>query len=381
MTIRTLEKQSTYMKKLFLFLIVVSIFACNEEEGDQPKVSEDNFDRQAMLVNWADNIIVPAYTSFAEKTTALKLASEAFSTNPNTSNYESLVNNWETAYIEFQKVSMFEIGKAEELRLTNNLNIYPSNTDGIIDNIMNGGYNLELPSQIAMQGFPALDYLLFGVSDTDDVLNFYQNNEDADKYLDYLNVLTTRINELATVVLDDWNNRFRDKFVQNSGNSALASVDKVVNDFIFYYEKHLRAGKIGIPAGVFSGTTLPENVEAFYNKNFSKTLFNASLDAVQDFFNGVHFDGGNEGESMSNYLEYLDVIKNDKNLAQVINDQFDSARLTAQELSDNFAEQVETDNVKMLATYDQLQLNVVHIKVDMLQAFNVNVDYVDADGD
>jgi predicted lipoprotein len=246
---------------------------------------------------------------------------------------------------------------------------------------MNGGYNLELPSQIAMQGFPALDYLLFGVSDTDDVLNFYQNNEDADKYLDYLNVLTTRINELATVVLDDWNNRFRDEFVQNSGNSALASVDKVVNDFIFYYEKHLRAGKIGIPAGVFSGTTLPENVEAFYNKNFSKTLFNASLDAVQDFFNGVHFDGGNEGESMSNYLEYLDVIKNDKNLAQVINDQFDSARVTAQELSDNFAEQVETDNVKMLATYDQLQLNVVHIKVDMLQAFNVNVDYVDADGD
>ena len=35
----------------------------------------------------------------------------------------------------------------------------------------------------------------------------------------------------------------------------------------------------------------------------------------------------------------------------------------------------------MTEAYDALQLVVVSIKVDMLQAFNVSVDYVDADGD
>jgi hypothetical protein len=35
----------------------------------------------------------------------------------------------------------------------------------------------------------------------------------------------------------------------------------------------------------------------------------------------------------------------------------------------------------MLLTYDELQKNVVLMKVDMLQAMNVSVDYVDADGD
>jgi len=35
----------------------------------------------------------------------------------------------------------------------------------------------------------------------------------------------------------------------------------------------------------------------------------------------------------------------------------------------------------MLSTYDGLQKNVVLLKVDMLQALNINVDFVDADGD
>ena len=370
------------MKKLFFFLLLTSVFACGGDEGDQPKTPEDNFDRQAMLSHWADNIIIPAYTFFAQKTSDLKSAGEDFANDPSAANYDVLVTKWELAYGEFQAVFMFEIGKAEELRFTNNLNIYPTDVVGLTDNVLNGGYNLELPSQIAMQGFPALDYLLFGVAEgTDAVLDFYENDTNAAKYLEYLNVLTTRIDNLTQAVLTDWNDGFRNDFVENSGNSALASVDKLTNDFIFYYEKHLRAGKIGIPAGVFSGDPLSENVEAFYRKDLSRILFNRALDAVQNFFNGVPYDGGTEGESMKTYIQYLDVMKNGKSLADVINNQFREARSAAHELSENLAQQVETDNMKMLATYDQLQLNVVHIKVDMLQAFNINVDYVDADGD
>ncbi len=369
------------MKRLFLFLLIVSVSAC-DDDGNQNTTPEDNFDRQAMLINWADNIIIPAYTFFIEKTGELKTASEAFTGDPTTANYESLVTTWELAYTAFQDVSIFEIGKAEELRITNNLNIYPTDINGLTDNVLNGGYNLELPSQIAMQGFPALDYLLFGIAENQDaVLDFYQNDENAAKYLNYLTALTNRIDDLSQAVLTDWNDSYRNDFVENSSNSALASVDKLVNDYIFYYERHLRAGKIGIPAGVFSGDALSENVEAFYRKDLSKLLFNRALDAVQNFFNGVHYENATEGESMKTYIEYLNVTKDNESLAKVINDQFQAVRNTAQELNDNFVEQVETDNVKMLATYDQLQINVVHIKVDMLQAFNINIDYVDADGD
>lgn len=370
------------MKRLFFFLLLALAFACGDDGTVEPKGSEDNFDRQAMLSNWADNIIVPAYTAFAGKTTALKDAVATFEADPSAANYQDVVSKWEAAYLSFQDVSMFEIGKAEEVRFTNNLNIYPTDVESIVANAMNGGYNLELPSEVDVQGFPAMDYLLFGLADNQDmILAFYGDDEDAPKYLSYLVALANRIDDLAQTVLSDWNGGYRDEFVENKGNSATASVDKLTNDFIFYYEKHLRAGKIGIPAGVFSVDPLSANVEAFYRKDFSKTLFNRALDAVQDFFNGVQYEGTSQGESMSTYLDFLEVEKDGKSLATVINNQFDSARSSAAGLLDNFAEQVETDNIKMLGTYDQLQINVVNIKVDMLQAFNINVDFVDADGD
>jgi hypothetical protein len=155
----------------------------------------------------------------------------------------------------------------------------------------------------------------------------------------------------------------------------------MVNDYIFYYEKALRAGKIGIPAGVFSGSPLSDRVEAFYSRDFSKELFMEALDAVQNFFNGTHFGTEQNGESLRSYLEFLETTKNGESLAVLINSQFENARQEAESLNANFAAQVETNNTQMLTTYDQLQQNVVFLKVDMLQALNISVDYVDADGD
>lgn len=370
------------MKKIILFLFVTSLFACKSDDNMGSTGNADNFDRQAMLTNWADNIIIPNYENLAVKTENLKVAAADFKENPSATTFSTLKNTWISAYINWQRSAMFEIGKAEELALQNNLNIYPTDVAGLTENVMSESYNLALPSEMSKQGFPALDYLLFGIqADETAVMEFYLSDSNAGKYLQYLVDLTERIDELVDAVLMDWTVNYRDAFIENSGNSANASVDKLTNDFIFYYEKHLRAGKIGIPAGVFSGNVLSDRVEAFYHKNLSKTLFLEGLDAVQDFFNGRHLQNQIDGESMASYLAYLNVQKGDISLEDYINQQFQAAFSAATELDNNFANQVETDNAKMLATYDQLQLNVVNLKVDMLQAFNINVDFVDADGD
>ena len=51
------------------------------------------------------------------------------------------------------------------------------------------------------------------------------------------------------------------------------------------------------------------------------------------------------------------------------------------ELEDNFINQINNDNTKFLQVFDAVQEVVVLLKVDMLQLLNINVDYVDADGD
>ena len=51
------------------------------------------------------------------------------------------------------------------------------------------------------------------------------------------------------------------------------------------------------------------------------------------------------------------------------------------ELDESFINQINNDNTKFLQVFDAIQEVVVLLKVDMLQLLNINVDYVDADGD
>lgn len=376
-----LFKETHKMKKsLVLFSLLSILVACGSEDG--PDIEVDSFNRQAMLGNWADNIIIPAYEDLSAKIGLLKISSSAFTTLPNESNLTSLRTAWLDAYMTWQSVDMFEIGKAEEIALRNYMNVYPIDADAMQESLLDGNYDLTSVNRQDEQGFSALDFMLHGLADSDaDIIAFYTNGVDGGKYKTYMTDVVGRMQALTNSVLDDWKGGFRNTFVSRNGSSGTESVNSLLNDYLFYYEKFLRAGKVGIPAGVFSGTPLSNNVEARYRANVSKSLFLKALDATQNFFNGVHFDGQNSGISLNDYLDELNSIKDTEDLSVLINTQFDLARTKANNLSEDLGDQVETNNTLMLETFDELQKNVVYMKVDLFQALNVKIDYVDADGD
>ena len=86
------------------------------------------------------------------------------------------------------------------------------------------------------------------------------------------------------------------------------------------------------------------------------------------------------GTGVKSYLDFLDSNKT-KLLSDDINNQFTIVENSISELNDNFNLQVKDGLIKLLTTYDDIQKAVVLLKVDMLQILNINVDYVDADGD
>lgn len=372
------------MRSLKAIVRVIGICAvfigCSE---DDPRTIDDNFDRESMLQNWADNIIVPGYTSYVAELANLNASVEAFTSSPSLENLTDLRTSWLAANIAWQKVAMFEIGKAEELTLINYTNIYPTNTTDLIETIESGSYDLTSVNKQDEQGFPAIEYLIYGLRNTDqEIVDLYLQETATQPYNTYLKDLAQRLQTMAQTVLDDWKSGYRDTFIANSGSESTSSVNKLVNDYIFYYEKHIRAGKIGIPAGVFSGGKLPEKVEGVYSGK-SKELFLTGLDAMQDFFNGKSPDANLavEGEGLKTYLDFVKTVSEGENIAELINVQFVAVREKAELLTENFSTQVESDNNMMLETYDQLQKNVVNLKVDMLQALNIRVDFMDADGD
>lgn len=376
------------MKRIIGFFIVLTLgWACSSDSDAEgtvvvDPVDEVSFERSAMLINWADNIIIPSYEAFSTDLDLLIDSFDAFKENPNEDNLVKFRSSWISAYSSWQHVAMFEIGPAETVGFQLNMNIYPTNTDNIDEFITTGTYDLSLSSNRSSKGFPALDYLLNGLGENDaEILAFY-NNGTNNTVFTYTEDVLLDMKSLIGTVLSDWKEGYRDTFVANDGASSTSSVDRMVNDYIFYYEKYLRAGKMGIPLGVFSGSTLPQNVEAYYDGTISADLFLEGLSAVHDFFNGKHFNSETEGESLASYLDALNTVKDGEDLSALINGQFNTARDMVQDLA-SFREEIENNNppTAMFLAYDEVQKAVPMLKVDMVSAMSISIDFVDADGD
>lgn len=366
------------LKKSVLYLLIILFGSCSDSSESNENIV-DNFDRQLMLENITDNIILPAFSDFREKIEALEQSIITFSNVQDLASLEQVKSHWIEAYKIWQHIEMFNIGKAEELYYIQKMNIYPASISKIENNISTGVYDLESNNNNwVAQGFPTLDYLLFGIADNaTNTLLFYQNNDHA-PYLEYLKDVVSKMVSLTQVVHQDWIDT-RDVFVSSSGNSATSSLNMLTNDFIYYFEKGLRTNKFGIPAGVFSANnTRPLNVEAYYNSNISKLLSLEALNAVKNFFNGQSYNSTSSGKSFKHYIEY---ITENTVLSNAIITRFDEANQLINGLNDNFVSQINSNNSLMIDVFHKLQEGVVLLKVDMLSVLSISVDYIDADGD
>jgi len=359
----------------FLFIIFLCFTSCEPDESVDNNT--DLYDRSELLTNWADNIIIPAYNSFYTSLLNLNESVNSFVQEPSVVLLSNLSDQWLNAYKKWQHVEMFDIGLSEVINYKGKMNIYPTDPQLIEENIIHGEYDLNNNNNFDSRGFPAIDYMIHGLSENSyDIVDYYLSNP---AYSNYLIVLITHMIDNTNLIIQDWDS-FRLDFINSTENTATSAMNKMTNDFIYYFEKGLRANKIGIPAGIFSNEPIPSAVEAFYKEDVSKQLAIEALLATKNFFKGKYFDSEMFGASLESYLSHLDVSSLN-NLSESILLQFTDAETQLDQLSDSFIHQIETNNMEMLLAYDAIQQLVVYFKVDMLQALSISVDYVDADGD
>ena len=367
------------MKNIFYILLLLSILLMACEGTSVSPDDGDGYNRQALLENITDNIIIPAHNNLLEELQSLKSATDNLINDVSQTNLEEVRNNWLETYKAWQYVEMFNIGKAEEIFYYQKMNTYPSNVSRIENNISTEDYDLiNNYNNVSAQGFPAIDYMLYGIEANDQlILQKYESVQGQEsKYSNYLEVIIENMIANTIEVINYWNNN-RQSFVNSTDNTTTSSLNLLTNDFIFYYEKGLRANKIGIPAGRFSSTPLPDRIEAYYHQEASKILVLEALEACRKFFVGEGFLGEITGESLKTYIDYI----SNNNLSNEILDVFENSKNHIEELDNNFVDQIAIDNLKMLVTYDAIQEGVVKLKTDMLSLLSIRVDYIDADGD
>lgn len=351
---------------LFTAVFAVIFYACNQPGNDKPEPDNGDAFKRAMLVNYADQIIVPGYKDLADNLTALETAVNAFLAAPGSTTLEATKQPFKSTYLSFQSVSVAYFGPASALLLNNYINTFPAVPLKIEQAIQSGSYNFTLPVvNDSIQGLPTLDYLLYGPES----LGKYSGANSAAR-IKYTKEVLSRIKLLVNNTLSDWNGAYRETFINSLKTNVGSSIGFLVNQFAYEMDA-LKGPRIGWPFGKLSnGKVFADKCEGYY-LGISRDLSVANLTSLKKYFVGGNGDG---------ISDYLVLLKKEELNTQVLS-QFDVAINALKAIPQPMSESFSKNPALVEEAYRQVQKLLTLIKTDVASATAVQITYMDNDGD
>ena len=363
-------------------LLLGSCDSGGDDGGEQPPPPPAGFDRPAMLANFGNNMVMPAYQALQTAVDALEEAANAFAGDPSDATLVTAQQALKAARLAWQDANLFQFGPAESAVLRASLNTFPTDSDLVETNVASGNYVLGSVANQAAGGFPTLDYLLHGVGGTsEETVAKYTTDTSAAQRIAYLqdNVAFIKTNTDATV--NAWlatGGNYIGTFLsaEKAGVDVGSSLGELCNALILHYERFVRDGKIGIPAGVRSaGVPRPAATEAFYG-GYSVELAIANVKAIERLYLGTSLSGA-EGIGLDENLQALEATDLSNDIKTTLR-----ATIAALEgLSDPLSTQIETDGDAVTAAFTTMQQLVVLLKADLASVLGITITFQDNDGD
>ena len=378
------------IKSISLGLVILTLifFSCDKEVRVEEDVEDDlvpplvvnsdsSYNMEKLLTNLTWNYILPAYANFSESVSSLETASLTFLSEASEANLASYQSAWENCLLSWQEVAFLEYGAAEDLYLRAQTNIYPADTEQIHQNIQNGGYDLTSVHNLDAKGIQALDYLLFSKSDPQEAVVFLSNKSVSD----YMTNVIIDLKSNIKYVEDNWSGYASDFIADSKSDGSDGSIHLVVTKLIKHYESYIRTGKLGIPSGIFNSPSkqpLPDHVEAFYAQK-SLAALTRSMESFEQYFNGVSYLNGTNGEGLDDYLDFLCARKDGELLSEVIQNQISKIKDALRILKVPLSKEVTANNEQVNKTYQELQKLVILLKIDMTYATQIWIEYFESD--
>ena len=364
------------MKYFWIPTLLLLFAACDDDNGTATSACESDFNRVAMYENLADNLIVPAYRKLATSAESLHTQTEKFVSQPNQANLTDLRQAYRTAYLNWQEAEPYTFGPADAFSWRERFNNFPLNVEATEQRIAAGDEDF---AQIGFtQGFPALDYLLYGTAETEsELLSFFEENP---AHLAYLSALTLDLKTVTQSVAESWETTHRDRFVANDGTAAGTSLSLLVNALNQHYE-FIKRERFGIPSGVLTiGIANPERVEAPFSK-ISKQLAERALETSYRFYLGEVGDTTIDRPGLDDYLQTINAKKGDTTLDAAIRNQYQVALSQLTALEGTLFELAENEPQQLVSVYNEITKNLVSLKTDLPSVLCVSITYVDNPSD
>ena len=367
----------------FAFFLLIFISCSTDNDVDEEQVAD--FDRGAVMENYANNIIIPRYNDFKLSLDNLKSSVDSYVANPTFSTHEEAHNMWLESYKKWQYVEMFNMGKAYDISYSKMGNSYPCREDRVNSQISDSISNISSFSGLLLgaTGFPAIGFMIYGNDSTSTIENYTGN--DGPKYKAYLNALISNLVQNTDIVINNLEST-RSSYISSTNNSATSSLNITVNDFVFYCEKIIRTAKMGncinwfgtLPPGS-SVQPMPSEIESYYKPDICKSLLINSIQSAKMIYTGEHFVNQTDGIG---FRDYLSDLGNADNLINTIDNQFIDLENKVNLLNDDFTQELATGTDRMRDAFLSLQNLVTYFKSDMMtDRFGISPDYADNDGD
>lgn len=357
-------------------LLILFYVSCSKKSNPTDNPVANGFDKTAMLTNYADNLIVPAYEQTQQKLTLLQTAVSTFLAAPNSTTQATLKTVFKDTYLQIERISVLEFGPSRDNSFVGFVNTLPANTMKKVgektdlaimeENIASGNWNLAQNSAVHQQGFPALDYLFFA---NDAVSKFTDVNSANRKK--YVQDILTRIKGLLDQTLTSWKSTYRSQFIGNTKSDSGSPISYMLNQFAYEMDM-LKGPRIGWPFGTQSGgVQFPELCEAYYS--------GLSLDLAIENMNSLKnmFTGGNSGKGISDLLAAL----GNKQLKDDILNQFSVVDAKLKAIPAPFSSALANNKTAIEDANKEIQLLLRLIKTDAVSKLGVQISYTDNDGD
>lgn len=273
---------------------------------------EQQFQDRQILVDFADQVVIPAYEQLAADTQALSQAIQAFVKDPNPRTLEAARQAWSVARITWEESEAFAFGPAASLGLDANLDEWPLNEVEVLEVLESGdplapGMVADLES--GQKGFHAVAFLLFGVNNDKSLEDFTERDRE------YLAAVSSVLADTAEKLLKAWTEGveglppFREEWVRagegsNSYLTLQAAAEEIAQGILGMLDE-LGNVKIG-EAFARQNPFLLESRFAHH----SLPEFQANVRSVQYAYLGGF--RGRQGRGLSQFVRGIDPVLDDQ---------------------------------------------------------------------
>ncbi len=339
--------------------------ACQEDDGTDPGPTETDF--TDLLTNQINGVILPSMEAYQSEIGNLVTAVAKFASSTDEANLATLRSAYRNAYLAYQAAAVHNYYATANQNLVNTSNLYPIDVTILENLIETESYDFNTSAQERANGFPALDYLLYGPAD---VVAFYNGDP---KRLAFLTALADALQVKANALVDQWGANLRTNFIENGGTALGSSISVQLNESTIYIEDHIRENKVGIPIGLLGPNDSPidpdaKKIEAYYqsladgNESFTLELLQASIDALENLYLG-RTSAGVDGQGYDDLLRTREQSSVDDDI---------KAQFAA--ISNQIADRTSISGDNTL--YENIQALITLYKSDLFPLLNVQ----DADG-